>query len=265
VVLLIVFFACGFKLYSSALASLLSILVNYFQILFSKRRRILQKIWKLQEAWKLDYLKEIFPLQWKIALSWVSGYFIFQLFNPVLFATEGPKIAGQMGMTLQALNGISSISMSWITTKVPFFSALIARKEYLALDNIFNKTVKQVFYITTLLTIIFIGVVFGMKLLRMDLGDRFLGISYITLLGITIIINQIVFAWATYLRCHKKEPFLYMSIVVGILCCSSTFFMGHQFGINGIIYGYTFLMISVSFFWSLYIFNKKKLEWHGNI
>ena len=43
----------------------------------------------------ISYMKEIFPNQWKIALSWVSGYFIFHFFNPVLFA-EGPVVAGQM-------------------------------------------------------------------------------------------------------------------------------------------------------------------------
>ena len=37
------------------------------------------------------------------------GYFIFQLFNPVLFATEGAVVAGQMGMTLAALNGIKHL------------------------------------------------------------------------------------------------------------------------------------------------------------
>ena len=57
-------------------------------------------------------MQEIFPFQWKIALSWISGYLIFQLFNPVLFATEGSKIAGQMGMTMVAISGISSISIS---------------------------------------------------------------------------------------------------------------------------------------------------------
>ncbi|MFK2504393.1 hypothetical protein ACIXPB_19920, partial [Bacteroides fragilis] len=88
----------------------------------------------------MDYKTEIFPYQWKIALSWISGYFIFQLFNPVLFATEGAVIAGQMGMTLAALNGIQSLSLSWMTTKIPLYSGLIAQKQYRQLDIIFNRT-----------------------------------------------------------------------------------------------------------------------------
>lgn len=81
--------------------------------------------------------KEIFPFQWKIAISWLSSYFIFQLLNPVLFAYKGPVVAGQMGITLTIFGGLSAISMTWITTKVPAFSMLVAKKEYNELDKIF--------------------------------------------------------------------------------------------------------------------------------
>lgn len=80
-------------------------------------------------------------------MSWISGYFIFQLFNPVLFATEGAVIAGQMGMTLAALNGIQSLSLSWMTTKIPLYSGLIAQKQYRQLDIIFNRTLRQSVFI----------------------------------------------------------------------------------------------------------------------
>src|ERR1035437_9872245 len=98
----------------------------FLLIIASKYNKILINIWKTVIVEKVHYRAEIFPYQWKIALSWISGYFIFQLFNPVLFATEGAVVAGQMGMTLAALNGVQSLSMAWITTKVPLFSGLIA-------------------------------------------------------------------------------------------------------------------------------------------
>lgn len=47
----------------------------------------------------LSWLTDILPFQWRIALSWVSGYFIFNFFTPVLFKFQGPILAGQMGMT----------------------------------------------------------------------------------------------------------------------------------------------------------------------
>lgn len=262
VFLLFVFFMLGFKLYSGALASLIAILVNYIQICFSGRLAKLKLIWKLKSDWVINYMKEIFPLQWKIALSWVSGYFIFQLFNPVLFATEGPVVAGQMGMTLQALNGISSISMSWISTKVPVFSGFIARKQYDLLDQMFNKTLKSLLIVNLFLIFILLTVVVSLNILSISYSQRFLPIFPTIVLSLTCFFNQFVFSWATYLRCHKSEPFLIQSIVVAVLASISTLFLGKQFGLMGIVMGYGFIMLTVSFFWAYSIFTKKKREWH---
>jgi hypothetical protein len=35
----------------------------------------------------IDWWKEVWPFQWRIAISYACGFFIFQLFNPVLFST----------------------------------------------------------------------------------------------------------------------------------------------------------------------------------
>ncbi|KAA6326653.1 hypothetical protein EZS27_024273, partial [termite gut metagenome] len=133
----------GAKLYISGINSLLGVVLIIFLILKSDFKKILLNIWRVHIHEQVNYKKEIFPYQWKIALSWMSGYFIFQLFNPVLFATEGAVVAGQMGMTLVALNGIQSLSLSWMTTKIPLYSGLIAQKQYIQLDDVFNRTLKQ--------------------------------------------------------------------------------------------------------------------------
>ncbi|WP_295794825.1 hypothetical protein [Mucilaginibacter sp.] len=262
IVLLFVFFLCGFKLYAAALASLIAIGINYIQVIFSNRIKLLKAVWRAQSKWKINYLKEIFPLQWKIALSWISGYFIFQLFIPVLFATEGPIVAGQMGMTLAALNGVLSVSISWITTKVPLFSGLIAKKEYEKLNEKFNLITKQACLICALCLGIFIIFVEIVRHFHFPVGNRFLPTFPLVLLTICTFISQFIFALATYLRCHKKEPFLVQSIVMGILSALSTIFLGKYFGVNGITIGYTTLMIFAGLLWVTIIFKNKKLEWH---
>jgi O-antigen/teichoic acid export membrane protein len=173
ILIMYILFALGFKLYSGAIASLFAIGVNYIQIVFSKRIRLLKIIWLCKAEWIIDYVKEIFPYQWRIALSWISGYFIFQLFNPVLFATEGAVTAGQMGMTLAALNGVLSVSISWISTKVPMFSNLIAKKEYDNLDKVFDLTVKRANIICIICLVILIAAVQTLKYNHLIIGNRF--------------------------------------------------------------------------------------------
>lgn len=253
--------AIGFHLYVLGIASILSVLYVIIYALATDISRILKNLWKVTITDRVSYMKEIFPYQWKIALSWVSGYFIFQLFNPILFAYSGAVVAGQMGMTMSALNGINAFSYSWINTKVPTFSKLIALREYKKLDSIFNSTVKQMIFICIgLLTVMFIGV-WGLRYFRFNLGDRFLPYLPMLFMMGALVISQLVGAWATYLRCHKKEPFLANSIVGAILCCLSTVLLGRYYGVYGMTAGYFIIKLMLSF-WGYHIFKTCKHNWH---
>lgn len=252
----------GGKLWALGTASLISFIILSGGIIFTHKIQLLKFIYRAKQSWIIGYRKEIFPYQWKIALSWISGYFIFQLFNPVLFAIEGPVVAGQMGMTLAALNGISSLSMSWISTKVPVFSQLIALKNYTTLDRIFNKTLKQLSLVNLIFLTIFILVINLLNYFEVTLVNRFLPIIPLILLCMVTLTNQFIFSWATYLRCHKEEPFLVNSIVGGILCALSTVFLGKFYGLYGIVIGYTIISIPIGMSWGYLIFRTKKIEWH---
>jgi hypothetical protein len=78
---------------------------------------------------------------------------------------------------------------------------------------------------------------------------------------IPLFLNQFVFSWASYLRCHKKEPYLYLSIVTGVLCLLSTVLLGKYFGVLGITFGYSSITL-FTFIWGYLIFLNKKREWH---
>ncbi len=250
------------KLYALGFGSIIGLLVVVTIIFVSKYRVLLIYIWKALDKDIVSYKNEIFPYQWKMALSVISGYFIFQLFNPVLFATEGAVVAGQMGMTLTVLGSISSLSFSWMTTKVPLFSGLIAQKQYFDLDRIFNKTLKQSVFINGLELVVFFFLLYGLRYLDVPLGKRFLAYFPLILMMLAVFMNQFVFSWATYLRCHKQEPFLIPSLVGGILTCISTIVLGKYFGVLGMTTGYCILTFFGGLLWGFNIFKNKKKEWH---
>lgn len=257
---------CGLKLYVVGISYLASVLIWIVFVHKNGLGIIIYNLLRVNVTERVSYLREIFPFQWKIALSWVSGYFIFQLFNPVLFATEGPIVAGQMGMTLSALNAIQAFCMSWISTKVPLYSSLIAQKDYNQLDTTFKKMLKQMTTICFSLLLIFFVVIWVLNVTQFKLGhsvlaDRFLPYLPMVLLMVTIYLQQYTNAWATYLRCHKQEPFLAYSVVQGISCCISTFVLGNMYGLYGLTIGYTAIFL-IMFPWGYSIYKNKKKEWH---
>lgn len=258
--------ATGSKLFVSGADAIIRVVIVGIILVKSPFYRILTNIWKYQQDERVSYFKEIFPYQWRIALSWISGYFIFQLFNPVLFATDGAKVAGQMGMTMAALNGLQALTLSWINTKVPKLSGLIAQKRYVELDALFYCTMKQMLYIGTSALIAFVMVIFFIQKfhispLGMNIGERFLPIMPLSLMAWSVFTMFPINCWATYLRCHKKEPLMVNSIVMGVLCCFSTIGFGNLYGLYGIVIGFALLRF-VSLTWIYSIFKIKKKEWH---
>lgn len=265
-VLVLLFFSLGFKLFTAPIAAIISFSIVPIWILFGSKIKLLQFIWNKIGEWQVNYRLEIFPFQWKIALSWISGYFIFQLFNPVLFATEGAVVAGQMGMTLTVLNSIFSLTFSWISTKVPVFSGLIAQKDYKQLDGLFKKTLLQSTILNTFALTMFFGLIFilryfELKIAGKNFADRFLPYMPMFFMMVPILLNHIIAAWATYLRCHKKEPMLIQSLVIGVLCSISTLILGNFYGVKGMTLGYMVITV-ISFIWTYFIFKNKKQEWH---
>ncbi|MDY3520349.1 polysaccharide biosynthesis protein [Riemerella anatipestifer] len=252
----------GCKLYSVAISLMISSLIFPFLFFLSKNKNIFLALWKERGEWSVSYKREIFPLQWKIALSWISGYFVYQLFNPVVFATSGAVVAGQMGVTIAVLGGVSTIFMSWMNTKVPMFSSFIAKREYKMLDIAFKKNLIQTLVATLVgLLMVVIAVTF-LRYFKISYANRFLSMELFVLLSIATFFNQVVSSLALYLRCHKKEPLLIYSIVLGILTGGGTLFFGNKYGVDGVVISYTFFVVVIGFPWVYNVFKTKKAEWH---
>lgn len=260
-------FALGAKLYALSIGNIIYILVSLAALLMTPLGSIIWNIFKTPVNERISYMKEIFPFQWKIAVSWISGYFIFQLFNPVIFATDGAVVAGQMGMTLTVLTGIQALTYSWTSTKVPVYSGYIEMKQYGKLDRLFHYTVRQAVSVNLALLVGFFACIWVMRQwditpLGIHIADRFLDYWPMLLMMVPEFANQFITAWATYLRCHKEEPFLPYSVVSGLLCCLSTIGIGHLYGVNGITTGYCLITL-ILMPWAYRIFRTKRRLWHA--
>ena len=257
----------GLKLYSMAFSAIVSAMYVILYFATHKFFKILIGIWKTYVHERVSYMKDIFPYQWRIALSWMSGYFIFNFMNPVIFASVGSVAAGQFGMSINILNQIRNLAMSWITTKIPLMSRLIELKEYFDLDRMFRRTVIQEVCVCLALLSGFWVIIILLRETQFSFGgsvlsERFLDYLPLLLVTIPVVLQAVNDNFATYLRCHKKEPFLIISIVSGIASAISILVMGKYFGLYGICGGYCFLAIAF-FPWGYWIYKTKKAEWHN--
>lgn len=215
-----------------------------------KNPRLVQSLLSFREKHRKDpssfsWKKEIWPMQWRIGISWMSGYFINQLFTPILFHYYGAKSAGRMGMSLSLVNMLGTIAVTWISIQMPTFGLLIAQKNWKELDRIFFKAFREslaVILLGAMSIVIFFELI---QSLGLSIRSRFLPPLQIDLLLGVVILNHITVVLALYLRAHKREPFVWLSLSGAILMGLSTWILGKNFGSLGVLAGA--LLINILF------------------
>lgn len=209
----------------------------------------------------IRWRKDILPMQWRIAISWISGYFSFFIFIPVLFHYHGPVIAGQFGMTWYLVFTIGTISTVWLTPKVPQFGMLIAQRKYKELDSLFWRVTKVAQSIIVLLAVLFWLSIYLLNKFEFSLANRLLPPlpTGILLLAQVILYTSIPFSY--YLRAHKREPLLYVSLIQGISVALSTLILGKYFSVMGMAIGYLLVNIILTPI-AIVIWYRCRIEWH---
>jgi hypothetical protein len=200
-------------------------------------------------------------MQWRIALTWLSGYFVFSLFTPVLFFFRGSAVAGQAGMTWSLVNALSAIAFLFVSTKVPRFGMLIARRAYGGLDRLFLRSTLSALLVASLGAVVFGGGVYGLYAIDHPLARRILPFAPTAMLLAAMVLNQIEFAMAAYLRAHKREPYLVILMARAVVATATTLLLGRRFGATGVTAG--FLAVnSATLIPASVIFFRRRAAWH---
>ena len=211
-------------------------------------------------SWRL----EIWPLQWKIALSWAGGCVAFYLFTPILFHYHGAVVAGQMGMTWSVVSVLSAMSSAWILTRAPRFGMLTARRAYADLDRIFLRVTMASLSVASCGAVLIWGGVYLLYASHHPLSLRILPPLPAGLFLAAIVLMQISVSQGAYLRAHKQEPFVGLWVFSGILISLSTWLLGRRFGAIGMAAGFLGVIALLVIPVGTIIWWRCRAAWHCN-
>lgn len=212
---------------------------------------------------RLLWRADILPMQWRIALSWSSGYFVFFLFTPVLFHYHGPVVAGQMGMTWVFVNALMAVAASWVTPKAPRFGMLIAQQRYAELDRLLWRIIAIVFAVTAVGALSMWALVVVLNQLHHPFANRLLSPASTGYLLLATFIMCTSLPMSTYLRAHKKEPLLALQLLSGLLTGIAVVVLGKHYSAEGMAIGYLAVTATVTPFVAL-IWHRRRAEWHAH-
>jgi hypothetical protein len=163
-----------------------------------------------------QWMLEVWPFQWKIGLSVLSGFLIFRAFSPIILLTHGPVAAGQFGLAISIMNLLIAITSAWPMSHAPRYSSLIAGGRIGELRREFPSLLlaSTTFAIMTAAVSAFVlwwarekGFVFALRL-----ADPFTN----SVILATAVVHHVVLCYAMFLRAEGREPLLIPSVAGGV-------------------------------------------------
>lgn len=208
-------------------------------------------------AWRRDVL----PFQARIAISAMSGYFLFYAFTPLIFANRGAVEAGRFGIAMTIFNALSAVGTSWVYAKTPAMAMHIARGERKELNEIFFAVFKRSLAFTVAAAT---GIVVCASLLSwtgVPQMARIASPEVLACLAFVCSCNCVVFSLAAYMRAHREEPMHGVS-VTGAVATTLIAYFGSRVDILSMSAMYAALTAFVMLPWTILLFRRYQRRTH---
>jgi hypothetical protein len=175
------------------------------------------------------WMAEVWPFQWKVGLSGLSGFLIFRAFAPLILLERGPVMAGRFGLTISLMNLLISVSTAWPLSQAARFASLIAarrlaelRREFPVLLSASTALAAAAAAVSafSLWQLYEKGYGFALRLTDPVTTAVFLG---------TAVVHHVVGCFAVLLRAEGREPMLGIS-VVGAVANAVAILLAARFG-----------------------------------
>jgi len=186
----------------------------------------------------IHWTSEVWPFQWRIAVSWMCSYFTVQAFIPILFMMRGPVEAGKIGMSVSITGYMTVLALAWTSTKATPFGEMIARRQFQGLETLFRRTLGQSLAVFLAIAVLACVVAALLPGLAPRLASRMVSPLLFAILVLAAGANCVVQSLGTLLRSFKREPFLGQSLAVAALTLLLVSMTASRLGIAGAAISY---------------------------
>lgn len=208
------FFGAG--IYAVTISMLISSALSLLVILISFDCR---KLWRLavgrsmsQSSYDFTWRVNILPKQWRLSISWISAYVIYQGPIWLSFATLQTEDSARFGLTWNIFIGLSALGAAILTPHAAAISNL------LGLQSI-DKAVQLWRRKSTALLLFALftggGVIFLVSIVPQNwsLSERILPITELWWLLAATMANQVIYCFVIFGRASGNEPFHFNYVI----------------------------------------------------
>jgi hypothetical protein len=202
----------------------------------------------------INWRRDVFPMQWRIAVSFACGYLIFSLFTPVVFSIHGAAEAGRLGMAMSVFSAVTTLGLSWINAKTPSFAMHVSRGESAALNDLFRGVAIRSTAVTALMGFTIVGLAALGSHMGIGAVQRIASPTTLLWIACAATVNTAVYAAAVYMRAHREEPMLPVSIVSALLTVGMVTLLRND--VSRMMLGYAAISACVALPWTFLLLRR---------
>jgi hypothetical protein len=156
---------------------------------------------------------------------------------------------------------LSQVSIAWVYVKIPRFGALIAQRRWKELDRLFSTSFWQSLRIIVAGAAAIVVIIWYLQG-HYPIGKRFLDYPQVAIMLGSVIVNHFIGAVAVYLRAHKQDPFVWLSLVGAVLTSLSIWIFGRYFSSMGMIVSSLTLNLFYGAPTAYWLWSSLRRKWH---
>jgi hypothetical protein len=230
-------------------------------LLFKEYRRFFAPFFLSPPGKCISWGSEIWPMQWRLGISAIGSYFAFSFFTPVMFHYHGAIVSGQMGMTWFVVTGLQLTAQAWVFTRISRYGMLAARRDFSELDRYWLRTSGISLVVICMGAIAAWTAIYALNVWHIPIVQRLLAPWPTALFLLAAILMHISQCQSIYLRAHKQEPLMMLSVTSCLLIGLAVWLFGRRYGPTGAGAGYLAVMV-LTVVWETFLWFQCRKIWH---
>jgi hypothetical protein len=180
-----------------------------------------------------SWREQVWPLQRKVALSWLASYVFLYSPTLVVFYFLDPAMAGQLGLSIVVANLLGSLCASWMIAKIPLITQLVAKGLAVEARELFLREFKKAF---VLMCLAYGGGVLVVAMAAdLPMARRILSVSELSLLFGVFLIFHSAGMFTVYFRARGRDSLAIPTTVLTFISLAAACGVAKNWGMLGIL------------------------------
>ncbi|MFO1063007.1 MAG: hypothetical protein U0892_03940 [Pirellulales bacterium] len=207
-----------------------------------------------------SWMRDVVPLQWRVALISAIYHFATQFFAIIVYEFDSKAEGGRLGMTLSVTGAIQSMALAWIYTKFSTVAQKHGQGEREEAGTMWRRTLVVSLGLLTVALTTAIGLVAALPLLGRGWETGFISPAQMAILAVGCISNHVIATTSFYVLARKDKPFMFPTLFGYSITAACVWLFGYLYSTTGVVsaYSLTMTLITLPLYMSRYSRYRKK-------